>query len=144
MTASGPARTGAKVRRAAEVRAAMARAHAGGALERVRASEMLLARRAPGTQVQVRDRLPADRARLRLALRVVGVVAALGVAGSLVWLCVLAVLEVIAVVAAAVAWVNTHLLLLIGVLAAALFGWLLLVRGSGGGCAGLHCRGCRR
>lgn len=79
------------------------------------------------------------RDRVRLALLLLGWLVALAAAAGLVWLTVAAVLSLIATVTAAIAWVQTHWLLCLLLVAG-----LLLLCGSGGAsCTGLHCGGCR-
>ncbi len=144
MIAPRPMRSGVEVGGVADVRAAMARAHAEGALERVRSVEMVPVHRSPGTDAQRRAHNPARRRRaLRLLVRLALALVALGASAALLWVVARAVLAVIAAVTAAVAWIQSHLLV-IGIVAGALI-VLLLVLGSKGSrsCRGIHCGGCR-
>jgi hypothetical protein len=78
---------------------------------------------------------------VRAWLITLAVLLAVAAAGGLVWLAVLAVQAVIAAVLAVIAWIVAHWLLI----ALAVLGLLVLLVGAGGGgCAGLHCGGCRR
>lgn len=90
---------------------------------------------------------PAQRRRclrwpsVRAWLITLAVLLAVAAAGGLVWLAVIAVQAVIAALTAAIAWIVAHWLLI----ALAVLGLLVLLAGAGGGgCAGLHCGGCRR
>ncbi len=73
-------------------------------------------------------------------LRLLAWLVALAAVGGAVWLIVLAVSAVIALVTAAVAWVSTHLTLII----LCAVGLVALLVPVGSRCAGLHCGGCRR
>ncbi len=81
------------------------------------------------------------RDRVRVALIVLGWLAALAAAAATVWLTAMAFMSLITTITALIAWVHTHWL--ISTLAVvALLVWLLARPGGGSGCAGLHCGGC--
>ena len=73
-------------------------------------------------------------------LRLLAWLLALAALGGAVWLIVLAVSALIALVTAAVAWVSTHLALIV----ISAVGLVVLLVSVGSRCAGMHCGGCRR
>lgn len=128
-----------------QVYAALHRAYTDGRLVSITDARVL-----PNDRVQLvahlrapaRSRWERVRSGLLGAGKLAAALTALAAVGGLVWLVVLAVMSLIALVAVVIAWIHAHL----AVLVASVVVLVLLVMAGlgGGGCAGVHCGGCRR